>query len=229
MTETPEDEAVAQLDGPTPSQPTHVTSMAVWDTPSVAVAGRAAKVKIGVTCCLGCSLAGDRVTVLDESGTLLGEALLLDDPAETSEGLSWAEVTFKTPAITGVSHLSASFSANDGEAVHPTCNAAFSVVTAPVPDARVCLTVVFEPTGLALEDVEIRLGRYFVYTDMHGRAQVDVPKGNYLCEIRKEGFAATPFDMAVSTDVSLVIKAGKGETREELEARLSAMENYPWG
>lgn len=207
----------------------HVTSMAVWDTPSVAIAGRTATVKIGVTCCLGCDLAGDRVAILDESGTLLGEALLLDDPDGVSEGLSWAQVAFKAPAIAGVSQLSASFSAKDSEDAHPSCNTAFSVMTAPVPDARVSLTVVFEPTGLALEDVEIRVGRYFTHTDTHGQAQVDVPKDNYLCEIRKEGFTAAPFDIAVSTDVSLVIKAGKGETREELEARLSAMENYPWG
>lgn len=229
MTETLDDEAVAQLDGSTPSEPVHVTSMAVWDTPAVAVAGRATKVKIGVTCCLECSLVGDRVAVLDESGTLLGEALLLDDPSEASEGLSWAQVTFETPATTGVAHLSASFSANDSEVTHQTCSAAFSVMIDRIPDSSVSLQVIFAPTGEVLEDVEIRLGRYFTYTDAQGRAHIDVPNGDYLCEIRKEGFAAAPFYIAASGDVSLLIKADKGETREELEARLSAMENYPWG
>ena len=66
-------------------------------------------------------------------------------------------------------------------------------------------------------------------TDADGRARLDVSSGDYLCEIRKEGFAATPFNVPVSADLSLLIEAGKGETREELEARLSSMENHPWG
>jgi hypothetical protein len=227
MTAPVDDEAV-ELDGPMPSEPSHVTSMAVWDMPSVAIAGRTAHVKVGVTCSLGCSLVGHLVTVRDESGTTLGEALL-DDPIGASEGLNWAQVIFEAPIFMGVSHLSASFTANDGEVTHLTCSTAFSVMTDPVPDASICLQVIFAPTGQALEDVEVRLGRYFTYTDGYGRARVDIPKGDYLCEIRKEGFAAAPFNVAASGDLSLLIKADKGETREELEARLSAMENYPWG
>jgi hypothetical protein len=229
MTGAVDDEPATQLDDPTPSEPMHVTSMAVWGMPSVAIAGRAATVKIGVTCCFGCSLAGNRVAVLDESGKILGEALLLDDPDGVSKELSWAQVAFKAPATMGVSQLSASFSANDGEVTHLTCRAAFSVMTDRAPDASISLQVIFAPTGKVLEEVEVRLGRYFAYTDKHGRARVNVPKGKYLCEIRKEGFAAAPFNIAVNADASLLIKAEKGETREELEARLSAMENYPWG
>ena len=102
MTAPVDDQEAVQLDGPMPSEPMHVTSMAVWDLPSVVIAGRAANVKIGVTCCLGCSLAGHMVAVRDESGTTLGKSLLLDDPVGAAEGLSWAQVTFEAPSLTDI-------------------------------------------------------------------------------------------------------------------------------
>lgn len=205
----------------------HIVSMAVWDAPSVGVADRPTPIKVGAACSEGCNLAGRRVVVMDDRGAALGEGVLMDAAAGSGEGLAWTLLNIRTPAMKGVSHLTASLQADDG--AHSPCATAFSLRIEPAPDSTVCFMVVSEATGKALEDCEVRLGRYFTYTDADGRARLDVSSGDYLCEIRKEGFAATPFNVPVSADLSLLIEAGKGETREELEARLSSMENHPWG
>jgi hypothetical protein len=88
--------------------------------------------------------------------------------------------------------------------------------------------VVSEATGEPVERMEVRMNHYADFTGADGLARFDLPGGSYTCSIRKLGYKSEPVAVEVTADVAIEVLAGKGETREELEARLSAWENYPW-
>ena len=119
-----------------------------------------------------------------------------------------------TPANLDVPHLAAA--------------ASFSFRVDAAPEHRVTVRVAHPETATAIERVEVRLDHYAAYTDVRGEARLDVPGGRYTCSIRRIGYQADPVEIEVTADLVVHIKAGKGETREEMETRLSAWENYPW-
>jgi hypothetical protein len=206
----------------------HAVGMVTWDAPSPAVVGAAATVKVGVQCAHGCDLLGQRVELRDAEGAVVAAGVLDTAPAEGLGDLYWRELSFTAPAATGVSFLTAACAPEGLAAEHLQAASPFSFRTEPRPEHRVAVGVVDEATGRPLEQVEVRMGRYAAYTDAQGEARFALPGGDYSCSIRKLGFKAEPVEVKVAGDLALAVRAGKGETREELEARLSAWENYPW-
>jgi hypothetical protein len=206
----------------------HATSLVVWDVPSPAAAGTPATVKVGVQCAIGCCLAGQVVEVRDQAGAVLGTATLGAEVSPGTDALYWGDVTFVAPPITGVAFLSAAFAPTNLEVPHLGAAASFSFRVDAPPEYRVAVRVGHQDTSAPIERVEVRLDHYAAYTDVRGEAQFYVPGGRYTCSIRRIGYDASPVEIEVTADLAVHIKAGKGETREELEARLSAWENYPW-
>ena len=206
----------------------HATSMVVWDVPSPAAVDAPAAVKVGVQCIRGCCLAGLVVEVRDQAGAVLGAASLGSEVSPGTEGLYWTEVTFVAAAATGVAFLSARFAATNLEVPHLDAATSFSLRVDAPPECQVAVRVDHLNTSEPIERVEVRLDHYAAYTDARGEARFRVPAGRYTCSIRRMGYHADAVEIDVTADVAIQIKAGKGETREELEARLSAWENYPW-
>jgi hypothetical protein len=208
--------------------PPHSTSMVVWDVPSPAAANTVATVKVGVQCAEGCSLAGQIVELRDQTGAVVGTAPLGSEPSPGTDILHWVSVTFVAPATTGVAFLSAGCTPRNLESPHLCATASFSVRVDAAPEHRVTVRVTHHDTAAPIERVEVRLDHYAAYTDVQGEATLDVPGGRYACTIRRLGYQADPVEIEVTADRVVHIQAGKGETREELEARLSWWENYPW-
>ena len=220
-----------ELGGESPAEeaaPPHALSMVAWDVPSPAIVGRPASVKVGVQCEHGCDLQGRAFIVRAAAGVVVAAAELDRAPAEETPALCWTEVALPTPVATGVSAFTAQSPALDTEPPHAAATAAFSFRVDPLPEHQVTVRVVSEATGEAVERLEVRMNHYAAYTDAEGLARFDLPGGAYTCSIRKLGYKAEPVAVDVTADLSLDVMAGKGETREELEARLSAWENYPW-
>ena len=221
----------AALDDEAPAETAaapHALSMVAWDAPSPAVVGRAASVKVGVQCEHGCGLHGQAIILRDGEGGLVASGRLDHAPAAETDTLYWTELPLPTQAATGLAAFTAECSASDLEATHLAACAPFSFRVEPRPEHQVTVRVVAEATGAPVERMEVRMNHYAAYTDAGGEARFDLPGGTYECSIRKLGYKAEPMTVAVAADLVFEVVAGKGETREELEARLSAWENYPW-
>jgi hypothetical protein len=213
-------------DGSEVVEATHEISVLVWDGPSPARVGAPATATVGVRCSQGCSLAGQAVEVRDASGAVIGRATLGDEPAAGAEALYAAEVTFPAPEATGPAQMTATCTPADLPTRHPDASTDFGFRVDPPADHEVRVRVVFQAAPLA--GAEVWMDHYVAQTDPAGKAIFNLPEGSYICSIRKLGFDAEPVAVQVSSDLALEVTAGKGETREELEARLSAWESYPW-
>lgn len=202
----------------------HDVDVLVWDGPSPARVGTPATATVGVRCSQGCSLAGETVEIRD-AGAVLGRAVLGAEPALGAEALYSAVVRFTAPDVTGPVRMTAGYMPAATSA-HEAASTDFGFRVDPPADHEVRVHVVFEAAPLA--GAEVWMGHYVAQTDAAGEAVFHLPKGGYACSLRKLGFDAEPLEVQVTSDLALQIVAGKGETREELEARLSAWESYPW-
>jgi hypothetical protein len=202
----------------------HELKVLVWDGPSPARAGAPATATVGVGCSRGCSLAGEGVEIRD-AGVVVGRAVLGDKPAAGAEALYSAVVSFVAPDVTGPVRMTAGYVPAD-PSTHEAASTDFGFRVDPPADHEVTVRVVFEAAPLA--GAEVWMGHYVAQTDVAGEAVFQLPKGPYSCTIRKLGYDAEPVEVEAASDLIVQIVAGKGETREELEARLSAWESYPW-
>lgn len=206
----------------------HAVSLVVWDTPSPAVISLPALVKAGLVCEAGCDLTGQRIEVEDATGRVVAAgdaALQLDTQAGA---LFWTEIVLPPPQEQAVSHFVVRCGVAGLEHEHLAADQRFSFAADVAAECVVRVAVVREDTGEPCVDVEVRLGRYEAFTGVQGEARLRVPRGAYSASIRKIGVKAEPIDIEVEGDMALQLLVQKGETREELEARLSMMEDRPW-
>lgn len=206
----------------------HIVSMVVWDTPLPAAIGVSAPIKVGAQCSYGCDLTGQKIEMTSAEGTPLAAGVLDQAPMPETPALHWTELSFTPVGDTGVRFFRASCALNLEEP-HESAACAFSFRVDPRPAHAVTVRVIYEPTGEDLGDVEVRLGHYGAYTNGGGEVRLNVPSGTFELSIRKQGYKAEPIEVEITADRLIEVLAGKGETREELEARLSAMEDRPWG
>lgn len=216
------------VEGEAGPAPAHALSLVVWDTPSPAALGAEVRVKIGAHCDCGCDLNGERVAVTGAGGAPVGEGFL--DQIDETDGarLHWTTLGLAPPAAVGVAAFTAFCSGETLAGEHAPAEQSFSFPVDRPPAHRVTVRVVREATGEPCADVEVRLGRYEAYTNEDGLAVLHVPGGAYLATLRRFGLKAAPVELVVDGDLVVELAAQKGETREELEARLSQMENQPW-
>jgi hypothetical protein len=203
-------------------------ALAVWGAPSPAVKGQRVALKVGVGCACGCDLARACLVLRDGAGALIASAIaenLRSDPDE----LYWADVAFDAPGEVGVVQYRVSVDWAEVETPHAAADMAFTLRVAPPPEHRVIVRAVYGETGAPIANAEIGLDAYLARTNEAGEARFDVPPGAYTCTLRKFGFKLAPIPVLVNESMMLDLDVEKGETREELERRLSMMENVPWG
>jgi len=213
-------------DGEAAAEAPHEISVLVWDGPSPARSGAPATATVGVRCERGCSLGGQSVEIRDAGGVVVGRGALGDQPSAGAEALYAAVVEFTAPGEIGPARMTASCRPADLPEPHAVAGAEFGFRVDPPADHEVRVRVSFDAAPLA--GAEVWMNHYLAETDLAGEAVFHLPKGAYSCEIRKLGFRAEPAAVEVCADFTVEIAALKGETREELEARLSAWESYPW-
>lgn len=221
-------EAAPEPEAPPPPPP-HIISMVVWDTPLPAALGVPARIKVGAQCSQGCDLAGQKIELTRGDGAPLPGGVLDRAPAPETPALHWTELMYLPVGETGVRHFRTSCAAAGLEEPHEPGASVFSFRVDPQPAHAVTVRVIYEPTGEVVDDVEVRIGHYGAQTNGAGEARLNVPSGTFELSIRKFGYKAAPLAVEIGKDRTIEVFAGKGETREELEARLSMMEDRPWG
>jgi hypothetical protein len=185
----------------------HATSMAVWGVPSPVVMNRPFTLKVGVKCSAACQLTGRLTGVCDEAGTRLGEGRLGNTPWPGTSALYVAEVELVAPATEGIHVWSATFAGIESELAHEEAASTFSILSANTPEHRVTVKVTDKETDTSLENVSVRLGVYRAWTDRHGLASLDLPKGVYELDAWKGGYEIVPRTVDVGTDLIIHIEA----------------------
>ena len=194
----------------------HDVSIAVWDLASPVVAGRRATLRVGLTCSLGCDLAGSHVDVYDHTRTRVGGAPVASRLWPGTDALYWTELAMVAPDSEGEhawtveatpvvpSHLAPS---------HDTVTSIIRFVTVGVPEHRVTVEVTEKGTPIA--GVELRLGRFRATTDDAGLAHVDVPGGTYDVCAWKIGYDMLSTKAAVDADVTLRLEVATAPEPEQ--------------
>ena len=95
------------------------------------------------------------------------------------------------------------------------------------PEHTVTVRVIKETTGEPIGDVEVRFGRYVSSTDELGVATLAVPGGTFEVSVRKDGFKAQPFTVAVDHNLAVDISAVTVPTQAEMDEKI--FDEYPWG
>ena len=207
----------------------HVTSMAVWDTPSPVVMNSSFTVKIGIKCSAMCQLAGHNVAVHNEVGTQIGRGVLGEATWPGTDSLYWAEVQLAAPSTKNVASWTVTFATTGLMLPHETVPTALTFRTVKPPENRITVRIIDGKTDLPVEDVEVRLGVYQAFTDTQGLANVEVPKDTYILTIRKDGYTAPPTTLEVIENVAVQVRASSAPTGAEVEERMMRFEDYPWG
>jgi hypothetical protein len=205
----------------------HATTMAVWDTPAPAVVNSPFTVKVGVKCSAGCSLCGHLVEVRDESGVAVGHSALRLETWPESDSLYWTEIVLPAPLTPQVQRWTAVFTPVGLTLPHDEACSSFTFRTDKPPDHRVTIHVVARDSGAPLQDVEVRIGQYELFTDAKGIGSILVPKGAYDLEIRQDGYRASPISVTIDDDTTVTIEALRALTRAEIDDRMRKFEGYP--
>lgn len=165
----------------------HMTSLAVWDFPSVTVMQTSFKAKVGANCIpVGCPLTDYAVVVYDEKGTRVAEGRLGPDPYPGTKALYWTEVELRTPEKEGPHTWEAILLQK--EESHALGSYQFSFLTARPPECAVIVDVLATATKAPIEGAIVLLDHYQGITDINGFSRMDVPKGNYQLMVAKDGY-----------------------------------------
>jgi hypothetical protein len=78
-----------------------------------------------------------------------------------------------------------------------------------------------------LENVEVRVGQYEVFTDAEGLGNICVPQGSYDLTIRQDGYKASTISLTVEAAITVTVEALRALTREEIDDRMRRFEGYP--
>ena len=205
----------------------HACSLTAWGAPSPATAGAALPVDVGMRCGRACRLTGARVALLDDAGMQVGDGVLGEAPWPGTEALYWTAVEARAPATVGVHVWTAVLIDAATELPHAAPPAAFGFRTGKPCEHRAAVRVVEAAGRKPVAGVAVRVGPYTAATAADGVATVAVPQGVFEVSIRKDGFDARPFKVAVDSDVALDVEARAVPTRAELRER--AIRDFPWG
>jgi hypothetical protein len=196
----------------------HATSLAVWSAGSP-VKGSAFLVTVGVKCASGCSLAGQTVAILDESGETIANGILEDAPRPGSS-LYAADVTLQAPERTGVFARSAWFSSTTLAIPHESASTPFTFRCLEAPVHMVTVRVGLDGIDARKHGIEVRIGPYVAFTDDEGVAKVGVSKGAHELTFWRADLEPTTTALEVTRDTVVDLVAGPRRLVDEDAERM---------
>jgi hypothetical protein len=189
---------------PVKTQP-HEMSLAVWAIPSPVLTRQPFTIKVGAKSTAACDLSGTRISICDESGTVLASDSLGETPWPGTTALYWKEFELVAPAEAGILSWSVVFSAADVRVPHSGASSRFSIATVPPPEHRLTVRVFERETLRPIENAHVRLGAYRAATSGSGIAELMLPKGVYTIDVWKSGYEAPTTPVTVDDDLAVEI------------------------
>jgi hypothetical protein len=186
----------------------HATELNVWDIPSAIVAGRPFKFMVGVSCSVGCCLAGEELSILDQEGAQRGAATLGNDVWPETDALYVAEIEGEAPSTAGAHQWEIRTTAWDCELPHAAGALTISVRVVNPPDCEVTVEAVDREKQTPIKGARVIMHPYRALTDESGVARVKVTKGTYDILVSASKYLAVTTTAEVTADMI---------TRAELE------------
>jgi hypothetical protein len=181
----------------------HRTSLALWDVPSPVQVADRFTVTVGAKSSGACALAGAKIEIHDDAGTIVGEGILGDTPWPGTDALYWTQITLPGPSREGPQCWSVAFAATDLELPHRASSAEFGFAAVRPPEHRVAVTVTEGDIATPVEETQVAVGPYRAATDETGIVHIDVPAGTYDLAVWKSGFEAASRTIEIAADVSV--------------------------
>jgi hypothetical protein len=207
----------------------HSTSLAVWDVTSPVPVLGTLRLKAGAKCSASCPLAGRRIEVCNDQGTVVGEAELRDTVLAATDALYWTDIELQAPDVQDVLTWCVALKADDLELPHDAAIATFSFRTDPPAEHRVTVELVGKDDQAPIDDAEVRLGHYAGASNAQGLAVFHLPAGSYDLTTRKDGYETAPLTVVVGEEMTVRVEAARTLTQAEREERLASFVDIEWG
>jgi hypothetical protein len=189
----------------------HSTSIAVWDVPSPVAVHDKFKIKVGVKCSAGCSLAGRDIEIFDDEAQKVATDALGDTPLPGTSALYWAELQLEAPNLEGYHRWTARFPEPDLELPHGEVSHRFGFAAGRAPECLVTVEVIEQDSSDPVSRAQVLLRPQSGYacrglTDESGVAMVGVLRGEYMLLVSK-GNQYADFKTTIEVSDDLTIKA----------------------
>ncbi len=181
----------------------HTTSMAVWDVPSPIVFNTKFKLNVGVHCSVECKLTGSEVEIYDHDGTRVATGTLRGVPWSDTGDLYWAEVELKAPGTEGYYTWTVKFPKPDLELPHEAASYTFGFVTVRQPDYVVIVEAIDKGEKTPISNAYVIMRPYRSYTNEHGVAKVEMPKGKYKLYVSRGDYETFQTTIKVASDIAI--------------------------
>jgi hypothetical protein len=200
----------------------HATRVVVWDAPSAIECGSIFHVRVGVKCAAECGGAAKRVEIRDESGRGLACGFVGDAPLPGTSGLFFADVELRAPESHGLYAWEACVAdvvdVATGATTHSAASARFQVRAVPAPECLLKVIAVDARNGTPIPGAKVVVHPYRAMTDLHGVAQIRVPRGAYRLFV--SGRDRFPFRSDGEIDADVTIRAELDEDLGPSDAEL---------
>ncbi len=204
-------------------EPHHV-AVSTWGVTAPVWVGQPIEMCIGVSCSSGCSLAGQKVQVLDADGKVVAEGRL-HEPEAPRETLWWDKLTATAPMDAKLHRWEAKFIPEGMDTPHEQATHKFSFVARVPPERNFKISVIDDKTGKPQRSARCELkpadgtGKaQFASTGSDGTATIGAGKMKYNLKV------TAPSRKAFNEEIDLT------EHDLEVEVHLqpvSATENVP--
>lgn len=184
----------------------HQSSLAVWGVSSPVRVGERFSVTVGAKSSGVCVLAGAKVEIRDDAGTVIGKGALGDTPWPETAALYWTEITLAAPSRPGMFRWSADFAAAELKLPHVGASAEFSFAAVKRPEHKLAVRVIEREAAAPVADVQVALGPYRAATDDTGLALLEAPAGEFELAVWKSGFEAPPRTVEIAADTSIEVE-----------------------
>ncbi len=181
----------------------HATSIAVWDISSPVILDTDFKIKVGVKCALGCSLAGQPIAVHDQKGTEVATGTLSPAPYSETIDLYWAEVGLKAPASIGMYKFQVRLPKPDLIPAHDVASFAFGFSVVGKPEHAVMVEVVNRDTNAPVVNARVTLRPYGGRTDSNGVTNLTAAAGDYVLFVTKGEYDNFRMNVTVTGDTTV--------------------------
>lgn len=180
----------------------HATSIAVWDVGSAPIQDTDFKIKVGVKCALGCSLAGQPVAVHDHEGAEIATGILNPAPYSDAIDLYWAEVTLRAPASVGTYKWQIRLPEPLLEPAHQGATFTFGFRVVAKPEHVATLEVVNRNTKAPVANARVTLRPYGGHTDSSGVIRLAAAAGEYVLFVTKGEYDTLRMNVTVTGDTT---------------------------
>jgi hypothetical protein len=180
----------------------HTTYVVAWDVPSDVVVHERFRIKVGIKCSNGCSLASSQFHIHDHEGARVAVGTLPDERWPDTVGLYVAEVELEAPASEGLYTWTVKHPQSDLGISHAESSTDFGVRVVGHPEYLVTIESVDKVTQAPLSGARVVMHPYRAAADAHGVARLRVAKGEYKLFVSQTNYLTCGLPVDVAADMT---------------------------